>query len=185
MSEMKSSSTVAGMLHQITDDAKFASEFEKRAEGRSVVNQLIAHRLKCDLSQDDVAKRLKRSQSKVSKFEHSSDADTRLGDVIDYAKATGLVLTLSLSEKGKSAVDEIKYHAFRIKELLEHIVTLAGNDVAMIDGAKHFVALEVPLNLLKIVVDVASKLPTTDVPDEESAMVIENRTEVSECSAGR
>lgn len=179
--DLKSSDSVADMVRQVTGDEACSSRLVTRSAGRALVNVLIAHRLKYDLSQDDVAKRLNRSQSKVSKFENADDADLRFGDILEYAKATGLLITLTLtSEKRKSAVEQIKHHAFRIKELLEQIVSLAGNDADMIDGAKHFLQLEVPLNLLSMVVEVAKKLPQVESKDDHSEVVIDDNTEECE-----
>lgn len=176
--ELSSSDSVADMVRQATGEEGLASSLATSAKKRIVINHLIAHRLKYDLSQDEVAARLNRSQSKVSKFENADDADLRFGDIVDYAKATGLLITITMSaEKRKSAVAQIKYHAFQIKELLEQIVTLAEDDAEMVDGAKHFLQLELPLNLLKMVVDVAAKLPARDNPQDEEDVLIEDKSE--------
>ena len=179
--DLKSGDSVANMLRQVTGDEECASRMAAATARRSLVNLLISHRLKYDLSQDDVAKRLNRSQSKISKFENADDADLNLGDIMEYAKATGLLLTLTLtSEKRKSAVEQIKHHAFRIKELLEQIVSLAADDPEMINGAKHFLQLEVPLNLLGMVVEVAKKLPMVESDKDDAEILIEDNTEECE-----
>ena len=65
-----------------------------------------------------------------------------------------------LTPQSQTAVDEIKYHAFRIRCLLRYLVNLVEADDKIADGIAKFVCIEAPFNLLQMVVDSAKQLPT-------------------------
>jgi len=87
------------------------------------------------LSQADIARRIDCSQSRVSKLESGMDADLRLGDFEGYANALGLEMRIVLAPRGQTALDEIKYHAFSIKRILDRIATISSGDESMTTGA--------------------------------------------------
>lgn len=165
MKEFKTFGSTDAMVRGLLGEEE-GKEIQKKVESRALINQLMAQRLRLNLSQTELGARAAWSQSKVSKFEQCSDAKVEVGEVAAYAKALGMAVSVIVHEKKRNAVAEIKHHAFKIKELMEHIVALAGEDAKMIDGVKQFVTLEVPVNLLNIVIQVASKLPQTEVADD-------------------
>ena len=99
--KLSSSDSVANMVLQVTGDEELASRLETSAKNRDLINRLIACRVKCDLSQNEVAAQLSRSQRDVSKFENTDDADLRFGDIVDYVKAIGLLVTITMSKLEK------------------------------------------------------------------------------------
>ncbi len=151
--------SVSKMLHETSEDADLVTEVERRISERQLVKHLIAHRVKNDMSQQDVAQSFGCTQSRISKLESSSDDDVRLGDLEAYAQAIGLQLRLVLAPRNQTVVDEVKYHAFRIKHLLQALVNLTDDDDTIADGISKFVCIETPMNLLKIVVDTAKHIP--------------------------
>ena len=74
------------------------------------------------------------SQSRVSKLESSVDRDLRFGDIVDYAKANGLSVTILLTETPSSLVAQIKYYALHIKRLLDRLAGLVKGDADMAKG---------------------------------------------------
>ncbi len=59
-----------------------------------VITQLVCQRLSAELSQKDVARRMGRTQSWVSKFEDRTDAELTLGDIQAYCQAIAGSLAL-------------------------------------------------------------------------------------------
>lgn len=59
-----------------------------------VITQLVCQRLSAELSQKDVARRMGRTQSWVSKFEDRTDAELTLGDIQAYCQAIAGTLAL-------------------------------------------------------------------------------------------
>jgi hypothetical protein len=59
-----------------------------------VITDLVCQRLSAGLSQKDVARRMDRTQSWVSKFEDRTDAELTLGDIQAYCQAIAGTLAL-------------------------------------------------------------------------------------------
>ena len=150
------------LFNDLTDDKSLVDELTEQIRRRSLMKHLVAHRVGSNLSQDDVAKKMDCTQSRISKLEATDDEDLRLGDIEQYLDALGLSLTMTIAKKHSNAVDQIKVHAFRIKQLLESLVSLVDDDdddEAMADGIAKFACIEAPINLLKMVFDSVSHLP--------------------------
>jgi predicted XRE-type DNA-binding protein len=61
-----------------------------------LIDQLILARVASNLTQAQMAAKLRCSQSRISKIEDSQDADLSLGDIHAYARIVGLKLKLDL-----------------------------------------------------------------------------------------
>lgn len=92
------------------------------------------------------------------KLAASVDDDLRLGDVREYAQATGYQVRLMLVPEEARPVDEVKYHAFRIKGLLDQLAALAQDDHKIAEGVSGFFG-EAFFNLVHILQEAANKLP--------------------------
>jgi predicted XRE-type DNA-binding protein len=88
--------SVAEMVEGLADDQAFVADFARQLDGRQVIKLLTVLRTKAGLSQQELAEKLKCTQSKVSKLERSNDADIRFGDLLDYARALGSEIRLSV-----------------------------------------------------------------------------------------
>ncbi len=158
----KTHHSVTDLLSDISDDAQFVDDVRETAADRELVKHLIAHRVKADLSQKELAVKLDCTQSRISKLEQSLDAELRLGDLKQYLDALDLRCRVTITPKSVKAVDEVKFHAFRIRELLTRLVKLANEDEENIsNGIAKFACLEVPINLLKVVSDAVQHLPAS------------------------
>jgi transcriptional regulator with XRE-family HTH domain len=151
-------SSVADMVRSLSEDRAFADEFEKRLSRRQLIKILTILRSRANLSQQELAEKLKCTQSKVSKLESSDDADIRFGDLVNYAEAVDHKMRIFLMPKGQTIVAEVKMHAFAIKHLLHRLVQLAGDDKEMAKGVARFLD-EAAFNLIRFVEIAASKLP--------------------------
>ena len=134
----------------------------------------MAFRAVRGLSQGDIAKSMGCTQSRVSKLERGMDADIRLEDLGKYANAVNMELRLVFAERRDTIVDEVKFHAFRIKALLERLAKLARKDERIARGVGSFFG-EAFFNLLNIIQSSAKQLP----PREDGRSLIQ--IEVQEC----
>jgi transcriptional regulator with XRE-family HTH domain len=141
-----------------TASQEFAERFAHYADERRLVTQLVAIRGAKGLAQKDVAERMKCSQSRVSKLESSVDRDLRFGDIVDYAKANGLSVTILLTETPSSLVAQIKYYALHIKRLLDRLAGLVKGDADMAKGAARLFG-ETVYNVARFAQEAAKKLP--------------------------
>ncbi|MCY2987527.1 MAG: helix-turn-helix domain-containing protein [Planctomycetota bacterium] len=167
MAEKKYSSVSDMLAHNAPSD-KFRKEFEAQIATRRVVKQLIALRAAKGLSQKDIADQMKCSQSRVSKLENGTDDDMRLGDLRAYANALGYSTGFLFSDRKMTTVEEVKHHAFCIKQLMDRLAHLAGRDEGIAQAVSAFFG-EAFFNLVKIIQDSASKLPLP--PDSDSPYI--------------
>jgi transcriptional regulator with XRE-family HTH domain len=150
--------SVADMVRTLSDDRAFTEEFEKKMRQRQFIKLLTILRTRADLSQENLAQKLGCTQGKVSKLEHSDDKDIRFGDLLDYTEAVGCEMRIMLVPKGQKIVDEVKFHAFIIKRLLDRLVHLARNDGALVEATTDFLE-EAAFNLMRYVQKAAAALP--------------------------
>lgn len=68
-----------------------------------VITRLVCQRLSAELSQKDVARRMGRTQSWVSKFEDRTDVELTLGDIQAYCQAIAGSLALEFGRLGPAA----------------------------------------------------------------------------------
>jgi transcriptional regulator with XRE-family HTH domain len=123
--------SVSALVRDLSEDRAFAEEFDKRLSGRQLIKALTVLRTRAELSQQDLAKKLECTQSKVSKLESSDDADICFGDLLDYTGAIGYEMRIFLMPRRQHSAEQVKMHAFVIKRLLDRIGQLAGKDALL------------------------------------------------------
>lgn len=151
-------SNVNEMVKSISKDASFKKEFEKEFNAKKIVRMLAASRAARGLTQCDLAKKIGCGQPRISKIENGRDDQLKIQDVTDYARALNLQISAVFNPKRESAVDEIKHHAFEIKNRLEYLAVLAKKDDAIYEGVSGFYG-EAFINMLKIFEHAIGKLP--------------------------
>ena len=156
--DRKEYASVSDMIADVSADEKFAREAQEHIDKRFIVHRLYGTRSAKGVSQQEMAKRLNCSQSRISKLENSEDEDLRLGDLKRYLDAIGMNLTVFISKKQWRAIDQIKFHAFRIRDILEHLTQLAKEDPEVAKSVQHC-HVETLYNLVKLVMDSAQGLP--------------------------
>ena len=83
--------------------AETARRVRAAGERTKVITQLVCQRLSAGLSQKDVARRMNRTQSWVSKFEDRLDAELTLGDIQAYCQAIAGGLALEFGRRVHTA----------------------------------------------------------------------------------
>jgi transcriptional regulator with XRE-family HTH domain len=144
--------SVTEMVRATADDPAFAKGVQRKIAERNLINFLMGLRAAAGLSQAEIATRMKCTQSRISKLENGKDDDLRIGDFHAYADALGLELTIVLDKKGRTIVDEVKYHALAIKRRLNRLSELAAKDADIAKGVKAFIS-EAAYNLARIIED--------------------------------
>ena len=89
-----------------------------------VVDELCLMRTRAGLTQGQLAQRMGCTQSKISKLEDSSDRNLTVGEICDYAKATGSQFSLSFGKR-PNHVQAVKVHAAGIRQHLKSRADLA------------------------------------------------------------
>ena len=161
-------SSASEMLHAIAEDQEdkdFAKSVEEELGERTLLHFLFGARASRGVSQKDIAKRIGCSQSRVSKIENGLDASLSLGDLDAYLNALGMKSRLFITTGELTVIDEVKFHAFRIKHCLDRLVEIAGDDPLIrrsVDDAHK----EIMYNLVRMVASSAMQLPglPSDLP---------------------
>lgn len=126
------------LLLEATGDKKAAKAASEQVRNRRLSRTLFAMRMDKNLTQGDLAKKLKVSQSKISKIEHSNDDEISIKDLSNYCGGLGFSFELSFFEKGISKTEKIKFHYFRLRQLLEELRQLAQGDKDIEKGVENF-----------------------------------------------
>ncbi len=103
---------------------------EKAVQSRSFSCSLAALRAGSGMTQGEMAKRLKRSQSSVSKLESTPDDLMRIADIRQYVEALGFRLSISVSRPATIA-QQIRSTTMRLESLLERFRQYERNDASI------------------------------------------------------
>ena len=149
--------SVTALTADLTTDKEFKKNLEHSIRRHALSKALFAIRCSKKVSQAEMASRMKCSQGRVSKLEHARDDIVKVKDIAEYASALGLEVSISFANQDRTAVDSVKYHAFKIKEHLDRLGTLAKKDEKLLEGVSRFFG-EALVNLVAIVQSSANKL---------------------------
>lgn len=154
-------SSIADRLHELADSPELrdlAKQVESDLKHRVMAHYLYGARSTRGVSQKDIADKMRCSQSRVSKLENSIDAEWSVGDVTAYLDALSLKAQMMILPKDAIIFDEVKCHAFAIRDCLNEMVKMAGDDHAIGIGVSK-AHIEAMVNLTSIIVDSLKGLP--------------------------
>jgi transcriptional regulator with XRE-family HTH domain len=129
--------SVSEVVSEFIDDESFRERFEKEISDKRVAKTLFAIRSRAGKTQGEMAERLGCSQGTISKLENSGVDGIKVSDLVAYAQACDLNLTIGFHEE-QSAVESVKAHVFAIKDHLDHLAELAQGDKDIFDGVRAF-----------------------------------------------
>lgn len=155
----KTFKSVSDIAKNITEDKEFHKQLDSELNNKSISKVLFLLRCQSNITQKEMASRLKCTQGTISKIEHSGDDKQKIEDLIGYAKALGMELSINF-KKPMKIVDKVKYHAFEIKKHLDYLSKIANEkkDSDLLEGISKFFD-ESLLNIVYLVVKSASTLP--------------------------
>lgn len=149
-------SSVSEVVNEFIDDETFREQLEKEIADKRVAKTLFAIRSRAGKTQDELAELLGCTQGTVSKLENAGIDGIRVSDLVAYAQACDLNLTIGFHEE-QNAVESVKAHVFAIKDHLDHLAELAQGDKDIFDGVRAFYA-EYLTNVLHLFEKSARKL---------------------------
>lgn len=161
----KKHNSVVGMLKDVLpDDKDLQVELCEQLGRRHLVRQLAKLRNEQGVSQKKIADRLKCGQSRVSKLENGYDDEVTLRDIGAYADALECDVEVILRRNDLTLVDQVKYHAFQIKDCFDRLADLAKKDDDVAKGVADF-HIEALFNLAEIVKKSAARIPKAKKKD--------------------
>lgn len=102
-----------------------------------VIQNLVAIRQAAGLTQQQLADKLGKTQSAISKLESGCDLDLTIRELAEYATATDEQFNLNFG-KPLNHVEAVKVHAFGIREHLEALAKLAHKDAEIEQAIQKF-----------------------------------------------
>lgn len=172
VAQTKRFSSVRDLVKATAADTAQVREFDRRLADTVLVNALVRTRASAGMTQADVAVKMDRTQSAVSKLEHAADGDLTVRDIASYLHATGGRLNLGIG-KQPHRVERIKDLAICLKEELEELAHLSSNsdDASIRQNINGFFG-EAWFNLFKILCDATSKLPKDAMQDDDAPLTL-------------
>jgi len=149
--------SVGDLVHGLVDDKEFADALKKDIADLRLAKVLFTMRAVAGKTQAEMAAAMDRSQASISKLESSTVDRIRVSDLVAYARALDLQLSIRFEHKMRS-VEAIKYHAVQIRRILDHLVKVAGEDHDIVKGVKNL-HVETLIDLVQLVAESAAKLP--------------------------
>ena len=126
------------MVQANINDPEFVEELKGKIEDTKMVNHLCACRMQAGLSQAEMARRMKCSQSRISKIENGYDSQLKLKDILDYAQALKQNVSFEFNPQKVTLVDQIKVHAMQIDQKLQQLAEMAHMDEKIAEGVTKF-----------------------------------------------
>ena len=158
MAKKRRYADVSDLVRDLAPDDQFRAAFDEERTARNIVRDLVAVRALRGLSQQDIAKELDCTQSRISKLESSRDDELRLGDLRAYAKAVGCEIAMGAIPRDLNSADKVKCHVFAIKRHTDDLAKLARTDHGIAGGVAQFF-FELVLNFGRLVGDSVKRLP--------------------------
>lgn len=116
---------VADAAAQLAEDPSVSAEVQTEVLFSSMVSVLLNMRVAKGLTQEGVAKSMGCDPSKISRLEAGNDRQLRWMDIVGYARALKVDMSVIFDDSGLPAAERIKHCVFRIDEDLEKLGMLA------------------------------------------------------------
>lgn len=135
-SKAKSHTSVLEMVkHALPEETEFHAALARSVNEASLGRTLMLMRCQAGLSQGEMGEKIGCAQGTVSKIEHSPNDGITVGELLAYAKA----LQLNLSVAFHPSMDAAQAMDFHAREIGRHMTQLAHQDEAIERGVRdHF-----------------------------------------------
>lgn len=136
----KTYSNITDLINDLDADKRFKEKTIKYIENHSFSKYLSYLRCASNLTQEQLAKKIKCSQSRISKIESSPNDKTTIKDLADYGMALNKRMLIRYEDNDIKIVNLIKHHAFQIKHLLDKLASFPKGDKKMDEEISKFFA---------------------------------------------
>jgi transcriptional regulator with XRE-family HTH domain len=167
--EKKSHSPLTGRRYNSVDE--FMAEESVSEEVRSAVSKLdqetevvanlVQARRDAGLTQQQMADKLGKTQSAISKLESSEDRDITLQEIVEYAGVAGITFSMMIGQR-PNHIAMVKYHALGIRDHLSALAKEAHRNKEVEQAIKGFFG-EAFFNILTILDECMDEMPKRGV----------------------
>lgn len=151
MSTKAQSNETARAAALLAGDPTVEAAVQREITMSSMVTRLMSMRVAKDVTQEKVAAEMDCDASKISRLEAGNDSSLKWNDILAYARALDLELTIFFADRELPAAARIKHCVLEIDRGLQELAALAkssGADEKITQGIHRFYA-EVLFNFLK------------------------------------
>lgn len=141
-------STTSDLMNAIGIDKDTASKVNENIKNHSISQNLTILRAKAGLSQTEMAKKMKTSQSFISKLESANNNQIKIEDMCTYLATLGYETTISIS-RPQNIAQKIKSTYNQLSALLAELQKYAVDDDSILKGIAKF-ELEATHNMLNL-----------------------------------
>jgi transcriptional regulator with XRE-family HTH domain len=131
-------------------DPSFPEQVREARRRTALATLLATKRVERGMSQAEVAARMGKAASTVSRLEASDDSSLRLGHIAAYARALDMKLSFRLADGELPVTERIKQYVYAIKRSLDELCEIAvgvKDDQEIMQGIRNFYG-EVLINFL-------------------------------------
>jgi transcriptional regulator with XRE-family HTH domain len=129
----------------------------KLEKDTAIADMLVQARIDAGLTQQQMAEKVGKTQSAISKLEGSSDKEITLDDLAAYTAATNQNFAI-LVGRPLNHIEAVKYHAFGIKEHLSALAKEAHRNEEVLQAVQGFFS-EAFFNILTILSKCQDQMP--------------------------
>ena len=171
----KKITSVSELLKDMGIDDDVRKKVDKEIEDHCLGKNLSILRMKNDLSQAEMAKKLGVSQPWISRIEYASNDQIKLGDLNKYVAALGYETTLTIS-KPQNIAQKIKNTYNQLSALLTELQAYAVDDDCILQGIAKFEieATHNMLNLASALIESCSSKLNKIHPQQEPQIILDD-----------
>ncbi len=120
--------SIGKMAADLAGIPEIEQEVDRGIRCSIVISHLISMRIERDITQEEVATKMKCDPSKISRLESGTDLGLKWVDVARYASALGYQTRLTFEDPTLPSAERIKQCVFQIAEDLERLTRLVASD---------------------------------------------------------
>ncbi len=120
----KFTSTAEAAAH-LADDPEMARAVNDEISGNTLVSSLLSMRIAKGLTQEHIAESMKCDASKISRIESGNDRQLKWSDVVGYANALNVRMSVLFDDESLPAAARIKQCVFKIDDDLKKLAQMA------------------------------------------------------------
>jgi transcriptional regulator with XRE-family HTH domain len=168
-------STISDLMNEMGVEKETVKQVTENIKNYSISQNLTILRAKANLSQSEMAKKMKTSQSFISKLESASNDQIKVDDMCTFLATLGYETTITIS-KPQNIAQKIKASYCQLVDLVKELQKYAVNDDAILEGIASFEieATQNMLNLASMLIESSSAKLDKIHPRQEPQIILQN-----------
>lgn len=168
-------STISDLMKEMGVEKETAKQVSENIKNYSISQNLAILRAKANLSQSEMAKKMKTSQSFISKLESASNNQIKVEDMCTFLAMLGYETTITIS-KPQNIAQKIKASYCQLVDLVKELQKYALNDEAILEGIANFEteAARNVLDLASMLIESSSSKFNKIHPRQEPQIILQN-----------